>query len=197
MNIIPSILVKTKEELAEKIVQLEGKFEKAHLDIADGIFVPNTTIDTLGGLVTDLKFTAHLMVSKPENHMAKWMEEVSAISFHAEATQKHIAVIETAREGEVDIGIALNPATPWKQIEAYVNLVDFVHFMTVEPGFMGGTFLPEVVEKITDFHFYYPDKLIVVDGGVNPENIAILEEAGVTQFVVGSRIDEFPNQLIT
>ena len=97
MNIIPSILVKTREDLIEKVKQLEGKFERAHLDIADGIFVPNTTIDTLGDLETSLEFNAHLMVSKPENHIVKWIDSVASITFHVEATQKHQEVIDAIR----------------------------------------------------------------------------------------------------
>ncbi|MEK7616189.1 MAG: ribulose-phosphate 3-epimerase [Patescibacteria group bacterium] len=188
MDILPSILVKTKEELAEKVRQLEPHFERAHLDIADGIFVPNTTIDTLGELETSLDFRVHLMVSKPENHLVKWADVATSITFHVEATQKHQEVIDMI---ECEVGIALNPKTEWKTIEPWVNLVDFVHFMTVEPGFYGGMFLPEVVEKIKDFHFYYPDMQIVADGGISPENIGILEEAGVNESVIGSRIDQF------
>lgn len=193
MNIIPSILVKTKEELLEKVKQLELHFQRAHLDIADGIFVPNTTIDTLNGLETNLEFATHLMVSKPENHVARWLDEpgVISITFHVEATQKHVEVIEAVKEGECEVGIALNPKTPHSAIADFVNLVDFVHFMTVEPGFYGGTFLPDVIDKIADFHFYYPDKPIVVDGGINPDNIDKLKEAGAMEFVVGSAIEKF------
>lgn len=193
MNIIPSILVKTKEELIEKVKQLEPHFERAHLDIADGIFVPNTTIDDLGDLETTLDFRAHLMVSKPENHIVKWLalSAVEGITFHTEATQKHQEVIDAIREGDCEVGIALNPKTPHSAIADWVNLVDFVHFMTVEPGFYGGEFLPEVVEKIADFHFYYPDKPIIVDGGINPDNIEKLKEAGATECVVGSAIEKF------
>ncbi len=183
--------MKTKEELVEKVKQLEPHFTVAHLDIADGIFVPNTTIDTLWDLETSLELHAHLMVAKPENHIVKWIDSVASITFHTEATQKHHEVINAIREGECKVGIALNPKTSHSTIADFVNLVDFVHFMTVEPGFNGGTFLPEVIEKIADFHFYYPDKPIIVDGGVTPENIDQLLAAGASQFVVGTAIDKF------
>ena len=198
MNILPSILVKTKEELMEKVKKFEPHFELAHLDIADGIFVLNTTIDDLGDLDTSLEFSVHLMVSKPENHIVKWIDSVEAITFHVEATQKHIEVIEAIHEGDCDAGIAMNPKTPHSAIADFVDLVDFVHFMTVEPGFYGSPFLPEIIEKIADFHFYYPDKPIIVDGGVNSDNIDKLKEAGATQFVIGTAIDRFiSNHLIT
>ena len=192
MEIVPSILVKTKEELIQRVRELESRFAQAHLDIADGIFVPNTTIESLGDLETTLDLRAHLMVSKPENHIAKWIESaVSGITFHVEATAKHQEVIDAIKEGECEVGIALNPSTPWKEVEAWVNLVDLVHFMTVEPGFNGGEFLPAVVDKIADFHFYYPDKMIIVDGGITPENIDALTTAGASQCVVGSHLHLF------
>lgn len=192
MNIIPSILVKTRDELLAKIAQFEGKFDTAHLDIADGIFVPNTTIDTLGGVETTMQFGVHLMVTKPENHIAKWSDaSITSITFHTEATSKHTEVVDAIRDMECEVGLALNPKTPHTAIADYVNLVDKVHFMTVEPGFYGGTFLPEVIDKIADFHYFYPDMPIVVDGGVNPENIEKLTEAGATHFVVGTAIDKF------
>lgn len=198
MNIIPSILVKTKQELVEKVKLLEPHFELAHLDIEDGIFVPNTTISSLGDLETTLQFRVHLMVSKPENHITKWSDpSVSGITFHVEATKKHVEVIDAIRALECEVGIAVNPKTPHSAIADYVNLVDYVQFMTVEPGFYGGEFLPEVIEKIADFHYYYPDMRIVVDGGITPENIEKLKEAGAIEFVVGSHLDSFPNQLIS
>jgi len=187
--------VQTKEEFLERVKLLEPHFEYAHLDIADGIFVQNKTIDgflELEGLKTNMTFGVHLMVSKPENHIKRWLETpATGFSFHVESTQKHLEVIDAAKAGDAEVGIALNPKTPWKEIEPWVNLVDFVHFMTVEPGFNGGTFIPEVVEKITDFHFYYPDKRIIVDGGVTPDKTEELEKAGATDFVVGHDIKDF------
>ena len=103
---------------------------------------------------------------------------------------KGASVITAIRDDDCDkqIGIALNPATPVSDIEAVVGLVDFVHFMTVEPGFYGGKFVPNVIDKIKDFHYFYPDKPISVDGGVNPGNAKQLVEAGASMLVVGSYI---------
>ncbi|TAK94079.1 ribulose-phosphate 3-epimerase, partial [Patescibacteria group bacterium] len=100
-------------------------------------------------------------------------------------------VIKAIQDGEVSVGMVMNPATPWKAIEPYVELLDFVQFMTVEPGFNGAPFIPSVIEKIADFHFYYPDKPISVDGGVTPDKIEVLEQAGVTRATVGSAIEKF------
>lgn len=196
MEIIPSILVKTREEFEARVRLIESHFPSAQLDVADGIFVPNTTYDGFAdveSLETPLMYGVHLMVSKPENHVTRWLElpRVNEICFHVEATTKHLEMISAVRESDASLGIVLNPKTPWKDIEPCVDLVDFVQFMTVEPGFNSAPFVPEVIEKISDFHFNYPDKPIYVDGGVTPDNVDQLSAAGVSRCMVGSKIDKF------
>ena len=193
-EIIPAILAKTKEELLDKIIIVEPYIKRVHLDIADGIFVPNTTLDgyeEVEEIETSLKIEVHLMVSKPENHIVRWLETpADKFIFHIEATGKPRVVIDAVREGdgERQVGVALNPATPVSAIEPILELVDFVHFMTVEPGFYGGKFMESVLDKISDFHYFYPDKPIKVDGGITPENAPQLIEAGATMLVVGNYI---------
>lgn len=192
IEIIPSILVKTKKELLEKIFIMEKLVERVHLDIADGIFVPNMTItgfSEIETVETTLKFGVHLMVSKPENHILRWLDTLAdSFIFHIESTNQAMAVIEKVREAEKEIGLALNPQTPLSVIEPLVNEVDFVHFMTVEPGFYGSRFVEEVLDKMSDFHYFYPDKLIVADGGVTPETAPKLVQAGANILIVGSYI---------
>jgi ribulose-phosphate 3-epimerase len=191
-EIIPSILVKTREEVVDKILKVEGQVERVHLDIADGIFVPNITVsefDELESIETELGMDVHLMVSKPENHIVKWLESpAERFVFHVESTEKAQEVIDKIKEAERLVGMALNPNTSAQALEPYIEQIDFVHFMTVEPGFYGGKFLDSVLDKITDFHYFYPDKPIQVDGGVNPDTVERLAKAGVSMFVVGSFI---------
>lgn len=191
-EIIPSIIAKTKDELLDRIMAVEPYVERVHLDIADGIFVSNMTIagfEEIETLETVLKIEAHLMVSKPENHIVRWLETpADKFIFHSEATAKPLVVINAAKDADKLVGVALNPATPVSQLEPYIDEVDFVHFMTVEPGFYGGKFVDSVVDKIKDFRFFYPDKPIEVDGGVTPETAPRLIEAGATILVVGSYI---------
>lgn len=180
--------------MVNKIIAVEPYVERVHLDIADGIFVPNLTIagpEEVDTLETNLKIGVHLMVSKPENHVARWLEtSVDKIIFHIEATQLVQEAINAAKDGDRSIGIALNPKTPVSRIEPYIDQIDFVHFMTVEPGFYGGEFMESVVDKISDFHYFYPDKSIEVDGGVNSETAPKLIAAGAGILVVGSHIFE-------
>ena len=194
IEIIPSILVKTREELVEKIVAVEPYADSVHLDIADGIFVPNITIlgfEEAETVETDLKIGVHLMVSKPENHIVRWLKTpADEFVFHIEATQKAQEVIDTIKEADKLVGIAINPQTPNDRIEPFIDFIDFVHFMTVEPGFYGGEFVESVLDKIADFHYFYPDKPIEVDGGITPETAPKLIKAGASILVAGSYIWE-------
>lgn len=193
-EIIPSILVKTKEEFLEKLVIVEPYVDRIHLDIADGIFVPNMTIEgveEIETVETRLLIGIHLMVSKPENHIHRWLQtQAEKFIFHIEATQKPQEIINAVKEAEKSVGIALNPKTPIASIEPLIDQIDFVHFMAVEPGFYGSKFEESIFDKISDFHYFYPDKPIEVDGAVTPETAPKLIEAGVTMLVVGSYIFE-------
>jgi len=192
VEIIPSILVKTREELIEKILAVEPHVDSVHLDIADGIFVPNVTIlgfEEIGIVETSLAIGVHLMVSKPENHIVRWLKTpADRFVFHIEATQRPREIIDAVRETDKLVGIALNPQTPISRLEPLVDYIDFVHFMTVEPGFYGGKFIESVLDKISEFHYFYPDKPIQVDGGVNLETAPKLIKSGASKLVVGSYI---------
>ena len=192
VEIIPSILVKTKEEFLNKILAVENLTERVHLDIADGIFVPNMTIsgfEEIKSIETSLKVEAHLMVSKPENHIIRWLEtQVDSLIFHIETTQKATEIIEKAKEADKRVGVALNPETPISVLANFIDQIDFVHFMTVEPGFYGGQFVESVLDKMSDFHYFYPDKPISVDGGVNLETAPKLVQAGANILISGSYI---------
>lgn len=194
IEIIPSILVKTKEELFEKVLAIESLVDRVHVDIADGIFVPNMTIagpEEIETLDTSLNFGIHLMVSKPENHIVRWLETLAdRFIFHIESTQEPQKVVDAIKDSERMVGVAINPETSTDKIANILDQVDFVHFMTVTPGFYGGEFTGSVIEKIKDFHYLYPDIVISADGGINPDNAPKLIEAGVSKLVVGSYIWE-------
>lgn len=191
VEIIPSVLVKTKEEFLKKMMAVEECCARVHLDIADGIFVPNMTISgfqEMREMATTLKAGVHLMVSKPENHLLPWLDNpaVESITFHVEATKKYQEVVMAVKEAEKMVGVALNPGTALEAIKPFIDDVDFVHFMTVEPGFYGGQFVEAVLEKITDCQYFYPDKLMVADGGVTPASAPQLVRAGASLLIVGS-----------
>lgn len=192
IEIIPAILTNDSSEFGKMIKEIEPFSKKIHLDIADGIFVPNKTIggiEEVGAVESGLEITVHLMIKNPEEQISDWLK-TSAVGyvFHIEATDKAGELIKIIKENKKSVGIALNPQTPTETVVPYIDQIDFVHFMTVEPGFYGSGFIPEVIEKISEFHTAHPDIKISVDGGVTPETAPRLVKAGVNILISGSYI---------
>ncbi len=194
--IIPAIIANSFEELEKRIRVVEGHAERVHLDIMDGVFVPNKTIsgyEELPKIETSLSFDVHLMVNNPENQMYFWYQtKANRFIIHAESDTDLRALVEQVRSHDKVVGIALNPKTPTDVISELIDDIDFVLFMTVEPGEYGADFVEEVVSKIEAFHIQHPSVPIMVDGGIHPENHVIpkLMAAGVSMFVAGSHVFE-------
>lgn len=172
---------------------IEPYTDLVQLDIADGKFVPNTTISgyqELKEIETNLNFEIHLMVENPGIYFEPWSKIKKAIRFliHWESTDDFSALINQFKINGQELGCVFNPETDYNVIEPYIDKIKLVQFMTVNPGFQGASFLPEVLEKIRDFHLKFPQKIIQVDGGVKPEIIKSLELVGVSQAAVGSYI---------
>ncbi|TSC91821.1 MAG: ribulose-phosphate 3-epimerase [Parcubacteria group bacterium Licking1014_17] len=196
VQIIPSILTSDENELKKMATAFESLVDLIQIDIADGIFVPNTTIgpEQVEALDTTLDFQIHLMVSKPENHVCRWLQTpASNFIVHVESTDKMDNIFKMFEDVEASLALTLNPKTPVEKIVPYLDLVDYIQFMAVEPGFYGSKFDESVLEKIKEFHFLYPDVVIQVDGGVNDKTITQLKETGATRFVVGSYIMKSEN----
>lgn len=192
IEIIPAILTKDSGEFAEMVKEIKPFSKKIHLDIADGIFVPNKTIDgieELNKIENGSDITVHLMIKNPEEQIDDWLK-TSAVGyiFHIEATDKAGELIKIIKENKKTAGIALNPKTPIETVMPYIDQIDFVHFMTVEPGFYGSKFVEPVLDKISELRRLYPGLLISVDGGVTPETAPKLVKAGVNILISGSYI---------
>jgi len=191
-EIIPAIIAKSFEELEEKIRAVEPYVDRIHLDIMDGLFVPNQTIDgaeELKNLETELKIEVHLMVQKPENHIPKWLEtRVDKFLVHFESTAKFQEAINLVKNDDKTFGAVLNPETSHDTLRDFTDQLDLVQFMTVHPGAYGGKFVEEVLDKMTDFHFFYPDIIIQVDGGVTLQTAPKIIQAGASVLVSGSYI---------
>ncbi|MEK7579624.1 MAG: ribulose-phosphate 3-epimerase [Patescibacteria group bacterium] len=192
MQIIPAILAKTTEEFETMVKKIEPYADLVQIDIADGDFVANKTIDgyeELQKVETKLDFEVHLMVKNPEYLADKWLK-TKAIRYwvHYEASEEIDTLLNQFAVQGKEIGFVLNPETNFSVIEPYLDRINLVQFMTVDPGFYGSPFLPEVLEKIRTFHSLYPSKIIQVDGGINPETVKLVQEAGASRAVVGSYI---------
>ena len=199
IEIIPTILVKSFDELKEKVRLVEPYVDWVQLDVMDGEFVNNITWphaergknnpSDLKNLETNLNLEVHLMVNQPEKVIDNWIKSgVKRIIFHYEATDKHQEIIEKIRQADLEAGIALNPETPIEVIDEFIEQLDLVLIMTVNPGWGGQEFLKESLEKIKQLRDKYQDVKIEVDGGINLETAPQVIQAGANFLVSGSVI---------
>lgn len=173
--------------------------ELLHLDVMDGMFVPNLSY---GPMViermrvrTELAFDAHLMIERPERYLRQFREAgCDAITIHFEATPAPAEALQQVRELGALAGLALNPATAVDQVLDLLPLCDLVLVMSVEPGFGGQKFMPVALEKLRRLRDAVGKGTVLsVDGGIGPANAAAVHEAGADLLVVGSAIFDQPD----
>ena len=199
MNILsPSILSADFTKLGEEIETIDNAgAEYIHVDVMDGMFVPSisygmTVIKSIRKS-TGKVFDVHLMISEPIRYIADFAASgADMITVHVEACSDVVATIEKIREYKLKVGITLNPDTPVSAIKPYLNRVDMVLIMSVNPGFGGQKFITSSVDKIKEVK-RLRDELnlsydIEVDGGINIDNLATVLEAGANVIVAGSAI---------
>ncbi|MDP8925609.1 MAG: ribulose-phosphate 3-epimerase [Actinomycetota bacterium] len=189
----PSILTANFAYLAEDVRRArDGGAELLHFDAMDNHFVPNLTIGPLvaASLVpeTDLPVDAHLMVSNPDNLIPTFLEAgVSSISIQPEAVTHLHRTLEMIRNGGAEAGVAINPTTSPESIEWALPYLDFINVMSVNPGFGGQDFIPEMADKVRRLK-EMTDLPIEVDGGINAETGPQMVEAGAQVLVAGSAV---------
>lgn len=189
----PSILTANFAYLAEDVRRArDGGAELLHFDAMDNHFVPNLTIGPLvaASLVpeTDLPVDAHLMVSNPDNLIPTFLEAgVSSISIQPEAVTHLHRTLEMIRDGGAEAGVAINPTTSPEFIEWALPYLDFINVMSVNPGFGGQDFIPEMADKVRRLK-EMTDLPIEVDGGINAETGPQMVEAGAQVLVAGSAV---------
>ncbi len=189
----PSILSADFAHLAEEVrLAQEGGAELVHFDAMDNHFVPNLTIGPVvaASLVraVDLPVDAHLMVDNPDNLIRPFAEAgVASISVQPEVVIHLHRVLELIRNGGCEAGVALNPTTPPELIEWALPYLDYVLVMSVNPGFGGQRFIPEMVEKVRRVK-EITDLPVQVDGGITAETAPLMVEAGAQVLVAGSAV---------
>lgn len=168
-----------------------------HVDIMDNHFVPNMSFSAqMAKAVKDLKIApvdTHLMIANPEDWLNQFIEAGSdSITFHLEATKKVDECIEIIKQADRKVAIAIKPKTDAKELVPYLEKIDMVLVMTVEPGFGGQKFMNDQISKITQIRSEIDkSKLEVrlqVDGGIDENSIQAASEAGADFFVAGSSI---------
>ena len=199
MNILsPSILSADFTKLGEEIETIDNAgAEYIHVDVMDGMFVPSISygMPVIKSIrkSTGKVFDVHLMISEPIRYIADFAASgADMITVHVEACSDVVATIEKIREYKLKVGITLNPDTPVSAIKPYLNRVDMVLIMSVNPGFGGQKFSTSSVDKIKEVK-RLRDELnlsydIEVDGGINIDNLATVLEAGANVIVAGSAI---------
>jgi len=195
MTIIsPSILSADFANLEADIKKVEPYVSWLHIDVMDGHFVPNISIGVpvVKSIrkITKLFLDTHLMIENPIKYVDAFVDAGSdLITFHYEATKdKTIETIEKIKSRGVKVGLSIKPKTTVNEIKEYINLVDMILVMTVEPGFGGQKFMEECASKIAQIKEINPNVLVQVDGGINSETAIICKNLGVDSLVAGNYI---------
>lgn len=203
MKLAPSVLSADFANLLESCKKVENAgCEYLHLDVMDGHFVPNITF---GPMIIksirkdiDMVFDAHLMITDPDSYIPSLKDAgVDIVTVHQEACTHLHRTIQNIKSHGMKAGVVLNPATPVDTIKHVIGDLDMVLLMSVNPGFGGQKFIPEVLNKVKELRKMIDDKglsvEIEVDGGVNKDNIKSLVEAGADVLVAGSAIFAQPD----
>jgi ribulose-phosphate 3-epimerase len=196
-RIAPSILAADFAHLGDQVALVSDVVDLLHVDVMDGHFVPNISLGppVIASLaaVTDLYLDCHLMITDPLRFLEPLARSgANGVTVHIEAVPNPLPVIAEAEKLGIDVGLVINPPTPFEAIEPFLDHCSLALVMSVHPGFGGQGFLESVVPKIErlretiDSHALAAD--IQVDGGITAETAAIARNAGADVFVAGTTI---------
>ena len=190
----PSLLASDMSRLAEESARvIDAKADFLHLDVMDGHFVPNLTFGApvIKCLRSHTKaiLDVHLMVSHPERWVNDMAEAGTDIfTFHVEVEGDKSEILQACRDKGMKVGLALKPGTPVESVFPFADKLDQILVMTVEPGFGGQSFMPDMMTKVSVLREKFPNIDIEVDGGLSPSTIDQAATAGANMIVAGSAV---------
>lgn len=191
MEIIPAILETSFEDVIRKIRIIEGVTDMVQIDLVDGVYVNGLTfldVERINELDTTLNIELDLLVVSPLLYIGNEIKNVKRVCAHVENFPEIDEFISVAKSRDWEVGLSLAPETSYDEVVPYLNMIDYVQFMTIHPGKQGSPFVPEVPDKIKEFTKVHPTVMCQADGSIGPETIRSVAEAGVSRFVVGSHI---------
>ena len=199
VKISPSALACDLTKMGEEVNEIEkAGAEMVHLDVMDGVFVPNSSfgLAVLEALrkKSSMFFDVHLMIVNPEKYIERYITECGAdlITFHLEATNVPDECINMIKNHGKRAAVSIKPKTPIEEVYPYLDRCDMVLIMTVEPGFGGQSFMPDMLEKVKALRAEITRRGlnvdIQVDGGINAETAKLARDAGANVLVAGSAV---------
>ena len=200
-EIVPAILSHNLADAQNKIKLVEPLVRRVQIDVMDGNFVDNKTlsVDEYANIKTPLIREAQLMVREPEAYLNDCKNfGIDLVEFHLESLGNPWSVIQKSKSLGLKVGIALNPNTPLERAREYLQSVDLVLLMSVNPGFGGQEFISETIQRIKLLRAMWPKGIIEVDGGLKKGIVGQCAKAGANFLVVGSGIfgEENPAQIL-
>lgn len=188
--IVPAIIAKTQGELDEMLERVKMRVKRVQLDVMDGKFVPNTSLNFDFELPEGFEYEAHLMVINPLTWVEENSRKVDIVTLHAETLKNVGEAVNYAKSKGVRVNLALIPETEVEAVQAYLGQVDGVLLMTVRPGSYckKKEFHAEPLKKIGQLRSLRRDIPVEVDGCMNPQNARLAKDYGATVFVSGSHI---------